>query len=164
MEIYNLPDSVHAIFIDSLVADTTLTVDGLLTDSLYLWRVKGGNSYGWGPYSQNWRFAFHSITGVQEGGPTPSKISLGSNYPNPFNSNTVISFNLPKGTSAELGIFDIGGRLIRHYRIPGSSAEKASRIVWDGTDALGYSVKSGVYFYQLKAAGKTFSDKMILLR
>jgi hypothetical protein len=164
LELYNLPDSVHAIFIDSLVADTTLTLDSLLTDSLYLWRVKGGNSYGWGPYSQNWRFAFHSTTGIQDGGLEPSRVSLGRNYPNPFNSNTVISFNLPARTTAELGIFDIGGRLVRHYEIAASSGATTSRIIWDGTDALEYSVKSGVYFYQLRASNKTFSNKMILLR
>ena len=164
LEIYNLPDSLHPIYVDSLITDSTMTVDSFLGDSLYLWRVKGGNTYGWGPYSQSWRFTFHPLTGINEGGPIPSGFRLGRNYPNPFNSETIISFSVPVGAKAELGIYDIGGRLIKNYQIIGSNQTASSQVVWDGTDLSGHAVNSGVYFYRLKSAGKAFSNKMILLR
>ena len=162
-ELYSSADSLHPVFLDSLVNDSTLALDSILTDSTYHWRVKGGNSYGWGPYSASWSFTYHYLSEINSGTMEPVSFALGQNYPNPFNAETIISFSLPAGKTAQLGIYDIAGRLVKEYQVSGAAGSGPQRIVWDGTNSSGNSVRSGVYFYRLKGAEQTISNKMILL-
>ncbi|MHC4479298.1 MAG: FlgD immunoglobulin-like domain containing protein, partial [Planctomycetota bacterium] len=74
----------------------------------------------------------------------PFRISL-SNYPNPFNSSTTISFSLREEGHAKLEIYDIQGRLVKTL-IDGGMSAGASYVSWDGTDSGGRVVASGIYF------------------
>lgn len=107
--------------------------------------------------------------------PPPSSFQLYQNYPNPFNPSTNIGFWLPAfvkvATSAgrsdfgfiELSVYDILGRkiitLVNEKLKPGSH-----QIQWNGIDAQGNQVSSGVYIYQLKFNSITLSRKMLLIR
>ncbi|MCD4829353.1 MAG: T9SS type A sorting domain-containing protein [Candidatus Cloacimonetes bacterium] len=86
-----------------------------------------------------------------------------SNFPNPFNPTTTISFDLPAGNvgDAEIVIYNLRGQIIREYPV----ANNQSSIVWDGTDESNQPVGSGIYFYQI-TAGKDFSQtrKMLLMK
>jgi flagellar hook assembly protein FlgD len=66
-------------------------------------------------------------------------------------------------TGAEVTIYDVAGRVLRRLRYedlsPGSH-----RLYWDGRDALGASVASGVYFCRLDLGGGRYSRKMLLIR
>ncbi len=86
-----------------------------------------------------------------------------SNYPNPFNPSTTISFSLTTEImeSTELKIYNIKGQKIRQYSI----INKQSSIIWDGTDQTGKSVSSGIYFYQLIIDGEIAAkNKMMLIK
>ena len=86
-----------------------------------------------------------------------------SNYPNPFNPTTTISFNLTTEITenTELIIYNIKGQRIRKFSI----FNNQSSIVWDGTDQTKTPVSSGIYFYQLVIDGKmAVKNKMILLK
>ncbi|MCD4817401.1 MAG: T9SS type A sorting domain-containing protein [Candidatus Cloacimonetes bacterium] len=85
-----------------------------------------------------------------------------SNYPNPFNPLTTISFDLPVNVENPIiEIFNIKGKKIRQYSI----INKQSSIVWDGTDNYRKPVSSGVYLYKIKSDESVLmSNKMLLLK
>jgi len=94
----------------------------------------------------------------------PSReLVLEQNYPNPFNPSTMISFYLPSDSPVRLEIFDINGRLVRKLA-DGALPAGAHRRSWDGKNASGERVSSGVYFYRLTAGAKQLSRKMVLLK
>ncbi len=85
------------------------------------------------------------------------------NYPNPFNPETTISFDLPNEQHINLSIMNIKGQrvtnLIDEERTAGNH-----RIVWDGKDERGITVPSGIYFYLLKGEETEATGKMLLLK
>jgi len=85
-----------------------------------------------------------------------------SNYPNPFNPSTTITFNVPESGDVKLEIFNIKGQnvktLIDCYSAPGKY-----EVIWNGNDSNNKSVASGIYFYKLNANGKTEAVKKCLL-
>jgi hypothetical protein len=91
------------------------------------------------------------------------ELILHQNHPNPFNPSTTISFTLPKQSTAKLTIYNVEGRLVTTL-LDGTMDEGLKEVTWDGTDSHGNLVSSGVYFYRLKAGGKTLTKKMVLLK
>jgi len=98
-----------------------------------------------------------------QGNTLPTEFSLAQNYPNPFNNSTQIEFRLAHSSQVELVVYDLLGRrvatLVDQYLPAGSH-----RTSFDGTDADGVSLPSGVYFYRLKTGGGVLSRKMLLLK
>ena len=88
---------------------------------------------------------------------------LYQNHPNPFNPSTTISFNLPSRGRVELSIYTLEGKLVVNL-VDCEMKEGLKQIKWDGTDARGKAVDSGIYFYRLKFAKKVLSKKLVLIR
>ena len=93
----------------------------------------------------------------------PARTELIGNAPNPFNPRTTIEFATVGSGHVALKVYDVSGRLVRTLADEGLPAGIHSR-VWDSKDDHGVSVASGVYFYRLTADGKTFTQKMMLLK
>jgi len=93
----------------------------------------------------------------------PKTAALMQNYPNPFNPSTVISFSMPSAGRADLAIYDLLGRKVRTL-VSGDMTAGNHDVAWDGTDALGNNVASGVYLYRLKATDVSLSRIMTLMR
>jgi len=91
------------------------------------------------------------------------EFNLSQNYPNPFNRNTIIDYHLTKRCFISLKIFDLSGRLVRTL-VEAEQPPGTYRVNWDGRDARGRKLSSGVYFYRLKVAGLSRIRKMVLLR
>jgi hypothetical protein len=89
-------------------------------------------------------------------------ISL-TNYPNPFNPNTNIQFNLPVESQASLKIFNVKGQLITTL-FDGIAQAGSHTIEWNGTDSKNQTVSSGLYFYRLETKSRTIMNKMMLLK
>ncbi len=93
----------------------------------------------------------------------PDIYNLYQNYPNPFNPSTTIQFDLQNTTKVILKIYDISGKeiqtLVNCYLAAGSYT-----IRWNGQDANGRNVHSGMYFYRLSTEMFTGTKKMMLLR
>ena len=87
---------------------------------------------------------------------------LDQNYPNPFNPETTISFTLKKDSVVELNIYNIKGQLVKVVS-KGKYTSGKHTVVWSGDDSHNKKVGSGVYFYKLKADGKTVSVKKCVL-
>ncbi|MCI0452265.1 MAG: T9SS type A sorting domain-containing protein [Candidatus Latescibacteria bacterium] len=88
---------------------------------------------------------------------------LAQNVPNPFNPTTTIPFSLAARGPATVSVFDTSGRLVRTL-VDETRAAGDHVVRWDGRDARGRSVASGVYFYRLVAGSVTESKKMVLLK
>ena len=89
-----------------------------------------------------------------------------ANYPNPFNPETWLPYRLAKAAQVSINIYDTQGILVRTLALGHQSAgvyqDKARAAYWDGRNAQGESVASGVYFYTLSAGDFTATRKMLL--
>ena len=97
---------------------------------------------------------------------TPQKTILLANYPNPFNPETWIPYQLAEPADVTLTIYDIQGRVVRdldlgHQRA-GMYQSKSRAAYWDGRNAVGEPVASGVYFYTLTAGEFTATRKLLI--
>jgi hypothetical protein len=95
--------------------------------------------------------------------PPPESYALLPNYPNPFNPETEIRFQLPQAGFVVIKIFNILGEEIRTLADAQYDAGY-HRVRWDGKDKNGKSVASGVYLYQLRAGRFSQVKKMGLIR
>ncbi|HNT52239.1 MAG TPA: T9SS type A sorting domain-containing protein, partial [Candidatus Syntrophosphaera sp.] len=86
-----------------------------------------------------------------------------SNYPNPFNPETTISYSVPKSGAASLKVYNLKGQVIRTLVSNVMEAGNYS-VVWNGKDDNGNAVSSGVYFYRLDNDGQTVTRKMLLAK
>lgn len=88
---------------------------------------------------------------------------LERNYPNPFNPTTTLSFSLPSEMVCKLEIYNVRGQKVKTL-LNESLQSGRHTIVWDGKDAHGRSVSSGVYFYRLDTPNRTQTSKMLLMK
>jgi hypothetical protein len=131
------------------------------------------------PVAEGWRYHY-KITAVDHAGneseatgpetatgatetEVPQSFALHQNVPNPFNPTTTIAFDLPKRASVRLAIYDVSGQMICML-VDAEMAPGRKSVRWDGMDATGRKVASGVYFYRLQTPAFGQSKKMILLR
>ena len=95
--------------------------------------------------------------------PVPNGFALGQNFPNPFNSTTMIDYTVPSRSHVIISVYDILGRKVRDIVDESKSPGKYSAR-WNGKDSGGKEVASGVYFYRIKAGDFAQSRKMVLLK
>ena len=93
----------------------------------------------------------------------PARLSLSPNYPNPFNGRTLIRFELPEEASAKLVLFDLTGQRLRSL-VEGRFTAGSHVAMWDGRDAEGRVVASGVYLLELRAGGRVQHQTLTLLK
>ena len=90
------------------------------------------------------------------------------NYPNPFNPETWIPYQLAKPADVTLTIYAVNGRVIRRlvlgHQAAGVYQSRSRAAYWDGRNNLGESVASGVYFYQLQTDETSLLRKMVILK
>ena len=96
----------------------------------------------------------------------PKETVLLPNYPNPFNPETWIPYDLAKDAEVTLHIYAVNGTLVRTLALghqPAGMYQNRSRAAyWDGKNEFGESVASGVYFYTLTAGEFTATRKMLI--
>lgn len=89
--------------------------------------------------------------------------ALSTNYPNPFNPQTIIKYTLNSSSEVTLKIYNIKGQLIKTL-IDMHQKKGFHQIIWDGTNEKGEKTSSGIYFCQLKAGDYVITKKMVKLR
>jgi hypothetical protein len=93
----------------------------------------------------------------------PTSTGLFQNFPNPFNPSTKIRYTLAERRPVVLRVFDVLGRdvrtLVSEVQAPGTY-----ETIWDGRDARGAPVTSGVYYYRLEAGPFTRTERMVFLK
>ena len=93
----------------------------------------------------------------------PQTYSLSSNYPNPFNPETTISFSLPQASDVSLNVYNVKGQLVKTLINEQKELGNHS-VIWAGKDNNDRKVASGVYFYRINAGEFTDMKKMILIK
>jgi M6 family metalloprotease-like protein len=90
-------------------------------------------------------------------------LELFQNDPNPFNPLTRIRFSLPTRSRVTLTVYDIRGKRVTTL-LDGIHDAGVNEIIWDGRNAHGAPVATGVYFYQLRAGKKLLTKKLTILK
>ena len=98
----------------------------------------------------------------------PKETLLLPNYPNPFNPETWIPYQLATSGDVKITIYDARGIVVRRlelgYRQAGYYTHRSRAAYWDGCNGLGEHVASGLYFYHLEADGVSLLRKMVILK
>ena len=96
----------------------------------------------------------------------PDESALLPNYPNPFNPETWIPYRLSKPADVTLTIYAVDGQMVRHLALghqpAGIYQSRFRAAYWDGKNAIGEPVTSGLYFYTLTAGNFTATRKMLI--
>jgi hypothetical protein len=93
----------------------------------------------------------------------PEAFRLGANYPNPFNPETRIDYDLPEAVFVRLKIYDLLGREVVEV-ISGEMPAGFHSVVWRGLNQIGAPVGSGIYFYRLQAGEFQAAKRMAVVR
>ena len=98
----------------------------------------------------------------------PEKTKLLANYPNPFNPETWIPYQLAESGEVALTIYGINGKMVRRlevgYKAAGMYRSRSRAVYWDGRNGLGEQLASGVYFYTLTVGKFTATRRMLILK
>lgn len=146
LQIYNISDPYNPIFIDSYVtpgfARDICTYDDYIyvadNSSMIILRL--------------------TTTGIEQVAEIPMQFSLSPNYPNPFNSSTMIQYSLPEASTVTISIYDILGRKVETL-VQAEQPAGYHQAVWDAGDR-----SSGIYFYGIKAGVYIQTRKMVLIK
>ena len=99
---------------------------------------------------------------------TPTQTRLLPNYPNPFNPETWIPYQLASDSAVAISIFNVNGQLTRIIALgrqaAGMHISQNKAAYWNGTDRLGAKVASGVYFYTLQAGEFRATRRMLVVK
>ena len=99
---------------------------------------------------------------------TPNETALLPNYPNPFNPETWIPYQLAVSADVTLTIYAADGKVVQTlglgYQPVGTYQDRSRAAYWDGKNEIGEPVASGVYFYTLTAGNFTATRKMVIMR
>ncbi len=138
---------------------TSYDVTGLDFNTTYHWRSRGVNTGGVGPWSPSQSFTTVSNVAVEQlEGSVPTVFALYGNYPNPFNPQTTIRFDIAEAAHVRLSIFDVLGReldvLVADQMSPGRY-----EYTWEATTR-----PSGVYLYRLQANTFSKTGTMLLVK
>ena len=98
----------------------------------------------------------------------PEETALLANYPNPFNPETWIPYQLAESAEVTLTIYDMNGGIVRRlamgHQAAGMYQSRSRAAYWDGRNQLGEAVASGLYFYTLTAGDFTATRRMLILK
>ena len=109
-----------------------------------------------------WHFGMPSI-GIAEKPAKPKEVALLGNVPNPFNASTEIRFVLPQAGDVKVEVLDVSGKVVRTL-FEGNMPAGTHSLIWNGTDAAGKEMPSGVYTCRVIAGDRVVTTKMSLVK
>lgn len=143
---HDLPDLLH--FEIFLINELDTTLIGSTSDTFFVHNYGPEASLGVRAVDLVQQFSLMSTESAQRGAAespiAPVKITLGKNYPNPFNSYTSIPVFNSYGKTAIVEIYNLLGELITKIKVEANQ----TRVVWDGTNQRTQTVSSGIYLYR----------------
>ena len=101
-------------------------------------------------------------------GTIPNETQLYPNFPNPFNPETWIPYQLAEAAEVHISIYDVQGQRLRElpigFRAAGIYTNRSEAAFWNGRNDIGELVTSGIYFYTLRAGNFSDTRKMLILK
>lgn len=175
--------STDALFSGDIIVTLSYDDAGMTTDeenALALWHFENNE---WVDITDSHNKTLNTITGittslspftfglsdlptaVEEETPAtlPGSFQLGQNYPNPFNPRTVVDYTVPKRSQVTIEIYNIIGQKVMTL-VDAEQSAGEYQVTWNGNDATGQKVSSGMYLYRFKAGEYTETKKMLLLK
>ena len=158
------PITSYNVYLDDVLVGNTTSTSFELED------LTNGVEYTAGViavYNDTDESTMETVTFVYSGVSSDEDITLVTelkgNYPNPFNPTTNISFSLANSGKVDLKVYNSKGQLVK--TLVNTEMEAANHnVVWNGNDANGKSVASGVYFYRLQTKDFSSTKKMMLIK
>lgn len=93
----------------------------------------------------------------------PTEFALANNYPNPFNPSTTIAFEVPASSEVMITVYNVLGQKVVDL-VNNNYSAGSYDVVWNGLDAAGTPVSSGLYMYKMTAGNFTATSKMLYLK
>jgi hypothetical protein len=148
---------------------------GLVQETLYHWRLRIASDSPFFPWSPWLSLPYNArseadvrtaegTTAVSDGTGGPrAAVLLGASVPNPFRSATELPYVLPHGGQHRLAIYDVQGREVA---VLAEGVQSAGRhtLRWEGRDASGAELPTGVYFLRLETAGQVEARRLVIAR
>ncbi len=136
----------------------------LISDVSFTYDLDEGQEYEIEVFGNCNFTAKYNISSINtEASPVPKKFNLYQPYPNPFNPETVIKYDLPENAHIVLKIFDVLGREVRTLVNRRQNAGRYQAL-WDGRDNKGSLLSSGLYFCIINGGEKIRTQKLTLLK
>ncbi|MCL2065284.1 MAG: T9SS type A sorting domain-containing protein [Candidatus Cloacimonetes bacterium] len=156
------PEILYSKLLDAETTEHSLDYE-LDYDTLYFWRVIAYNDFG--DSTENEVFSFTTKDYSSEGDQLdlPLYTELLGNFPNPFNPETIINFNLAEAETVTIEIYNIRGQKVKSL-LNTSMDRGFHSVIWNGTDDNARSVGSGMYFYVMRAGEFSAVRRMVLLK
>jgi hypothetical protein len=104
-----------------------------------------------------------ALEGLESLPAAPTAFRLSQNVPNPFNPETTVTYEVPQASEVTIRVYDVTGKLVRTL-VEGAVEPGRYVASWDGTNDVGESVGSGVYFCVMDAPAYHAAEKMVLLK
>lgn len=123
--------------------------------------VSSGKTEILGLYAQ--KLSNESVANLDPNQSPVAGLKLKQNYPNPFNPHTNIALDMPKAGALKLNIYNAKGQLVKQL-FKGEVTKGEHLFNWNGTDAHGRNVASGIYFYTAQSGDHKVSRKMLLMK
>ncbi len=142
----------ETIVADSLLTETSVQIDNIISEQGYFWRVRASNAAGASDWSTVYSFNVTTQVDIEDEQPNVSTL-LHPAYPNPFQHQATIAFDLQHaGHYVDLDVFDLNGRRVTTLlsRVLPAGFHQAN---WDGRDIQGRPMASGVYVIRLRVVG-----------
>jgi hypothetical protein len=134
------------------------------TYSFYDYDVEGGEIFTYKLSTQFLSGEISEIDTARLRSNQPSNVVLLNNFPNPFNSETNITFGLNTPLNVSLKIYGISGQLVKTLINDQQLEAKYHHVLWDGSNNQNNSVSTGTYFLRLSAGGEQKIMKMLYLK
>lgn len=129
-------------------------------NTVYVNRIESNSDYTPGVYTDLIDLSYFVPNSSQEVAPVTIQAS---NYPNPFNPETTITYAIPKTGQVNIEIYNLKGQKVKTL-INQKIEAGTHRVVWNGKDQDGKSVSSGVYFFKVKTEEDAQVKKMLLMK
>ena len=149
--------------VDDNISANSQSISGK-SDGKYYYKVRAYRDLEWWEWSNIYYTIVDKFTNISDiDRIIPKDFRIYQNYPNQFNPETTIKYELPKKLFVTLKIYNILGQEIKNLVSRTQNTGKYS-IIWDGTDKNGNFVSSGIYFYSIKAGKYISTKKMLFLK
>lgn len=131
-----------------------------LADGTYYWSVQAiDNNFAGGAFAPEQSFTL----GVANNDLTSPPITGVSIYPNPFQAQTTLSFQLAKTAPVRVDVYNLKGQLVKTLQVA-ALTKGEHRLVWDGSGQQANPVANGLYFARIIVDNSVFTHKMILMK